>query len=255
MVRSSELSRINPGAGDLSLPPLDLSGTALFLDLDGTLAPLMTQPRDVGPDRRRSALLRALVGRMDGRVAILSGRSLEEVDRILEGSVFAVAAVHGLDRRAPGADHRPPIPHPALPQVTAAFHALAAAWPGLLVEAKGLSTALHYRLAPDAAGAALALAERLAAETGLSLQPGHQVIELRGPGPDKGDALRQFMQTPPFRGALPVFVGDDLTDEPALAAARGLGGLGVLVGPQRHSAASHRLADVDAVLAWLESAL
>jgi trehalose 6-phosphate phosphatase len=255
MGRSPELSQTNPWAGDPSPPLLDLKGAALFLDLDGTLAPLAARPSEVGPDRRRSALLRALVARMNGRVAILSGRPLAEVDRILEGSVHTVAAVHGLDRRGQGADHSPPSAHPALSQVTAAFRALAATTPGLLVEDKGVSAALHYRLAPEAAGAALALAERLAAQTGLGLQPGHMVIELRGPGPDKGDSLRHFMQTPPFLGAIPIVVGDDLTDEPAFVAARSLGGLGVLVGPPRQSAATRRLADVDAVLAWLEAAL
>ena len=255
MGRSPEPSLTNPWAGGPPPPLLDLDGAALFLDLDGTLAPLAARPSDVGPDPRRSALLRALVARMDGRVAILSGRTLAEIDRILDASVQAVAAVHGLDRRVQGTDHSPPIGHPALELVTTAFRALAATRPGLLVEAKGQSTALHYRLAPDAAGAALALAERLAAETGLGLQPGHMVIELRGPGPDKGDSLRNFMQTPPFLGAIPIVVGDDLTDEPAFVAAHSLGGFGVLVGAPRPCAATYGLPDVDAVLSWLEAAL
>ncbi|WP_370689765.1 trehalose-phosphatase [Phenylobacterium sp.] len=236
-------------------PALDLGRSALFLDLDGTLAPIVARPQDVGPEPRRTAILEELVRRMEGRVAILSGRTLAEIDHILDGAIRPVAAVHGLDRREPDGAHSPPEPHPDLPEVADAFHALAAAAPGLLVETKGLSVALHYRQAPDQEAVVRALAGDWAARTGLKMQPGHMVVELRTPGPDKGDSLVTFMEAPPFRGAIPVFVGDDQTDEPAFAAARRLGGAGVLVGQIRNSAATHRLEDVNAVLDWLEAAL
>ena len=142
-----------------------------------------------------------------------------------------------------------------MPEALAAFRDLAGRDPGLIVEEKGLSAALHYRQAPGEAEAVQALAEDLAARTGLKLQPGHMVVELRTPGPDKGDSLRDFMTAAPFAGATPIFVGDDLTDEPAFRAARDSGGYGVLVGPPRNSAATHRLEDVNAVLDWLEAAL
>jgi len=240
---------------DSAPPVLDLARTALFLDLDGTLAPIVSRPQDVGPDPRRTAILEELVRRMDGRVAILSGRTLAEIDHILDNAVCPAAAVHGLDRREPDGRHSPPAPHDDLPEVAAAFKDLAAKTPGLLVETKGLSVALHYRQAPDQADAVLVLAQDWADRTGLKLQPGHMVVELRTPGPDKGDSLATFMAAAPFEGAVPVFVGDDLTDEPAFRAARALGGAGVLVGPWRNSAATHRLEDVSAVLDWLESAL
>jgi len=240
---------------ELAPPALDLNRSALFLDLDGTLAPIVARPQDVGPEPRRTASREELVRRMGGRVAILSGRTLAEIDYILDGAVRPAAAVHGLDRREPDGTHSPPEPHPDLPAAADAFHDLAAAAPGLLVEAKGLSVALHYRQAPDQADAVRALAQDWAERTGLRMQPGHMVVELRTPGPDKGDSLASFMATAPFRGASPVFVGDDQTDEPAFAAARRLGGTGVLVGPIRNSAATHRLEDVNAVLNWLEAAL
>ncbi|OHB36694.1 MAG: trehalose-phosphatase [Phenylobacterium sp. RIFCSPHIGHO2_01_FULL_70_10] len=236
-------------------PALDLSRHSLFLDLDGTLAPIVARPSDVGPDPRRTAILEALVRRMDGRVAILSGRTLAEVDHIAGAAVGPVAAVHGLDRRRPDGALDPVPPHPALPEALSAFRALAGRDPGLIVEEKGLSAALHYRQAPAEADAVQALAQDLAQRTGLKLQPGHMVVELRTPGPDKGDSLRDFMAVPPFSGSTPVFVGDDLTDEPAFRAACDGGGFGVLVGPARNSAATHRLEDVSAVLDWLESAL
>lgn len=253
--RFHDMSIIDPTPTDLAPPALDLAGSALFLDLDGTLAPIVARPQDVGPEPRRTAILEELVRRMDGRVAILSGRTLAEIDHILDGAVRPAAAVHGLDRREPDGTHRPPAPHSDLPEVRGAFQAFADQAPGLLVEAKGLSIALHYRQAPDQAAAVRALAEQWAARTGLKMQPGHMVVELRTPGPDKGDSLTAFMAEAPFQGAVPVFVGDDLTDEPAFAAAHALGGAGVLVGPARNSAATHRLEDVNAVLDWLEAAL
>ncbi|MET0293947.1 MAG: trehalose-phosphatase [Phenylobacterium sp.] len=240
----------------LKRPPaaLALDGTALFLDLDGTLAPIAARPQDVKPNPRVTALIDRLSARLNGRLAILSGRTLEDIDRILEGRIKAVAAVHGLARRSADGELATRAPHPALDEARAALQGLAETDVGLLVEEKGLSVALHYRLAPGKAGAALALGEAVAERTGLTLQPGHMVVELRTPGPSKGDSLRQFMAAPPFEGAVPVFVGDDLTDEPGFKAAAGLGGFGVLVGPERATAARWRVDGVDAVLGWLEAA-
>jgi trehalose 6-phosphate phosphatase len=126
--------------------------------------------------------------------------------------------------------------------------------PRLLVEQKPASVALHFRRAPERAEEAEALAEALAERTGLALQPGKMVIELRPHGADKGDALRRLMREPPFAGARPLFVGDDLTDEHAFAAAAELGGAGILVGAPRDTAAAWRLHGVAAVAAWLEEA-
>ena len=125
---------------------------------------------------------------------------------------------------------------------------------GLLVEEKPAGVALHYRLAPERAEEVNAFLEALAARSGLALQRGKMVAELRPEGSDKGAALRRLMGEPPFAGARPVFVGDDLTDEDAFRAAASLGGEGVLVGPARPSAARWRLDGVADVNSWLESA-
>ena len=247
-------------AGGLrSLPaPRPLPGLrdiALFLDLDGTLAAIEPRPDDVGPEPGRTSLVRQLQGRLDGKLAVISGRSLEEVDRILEGAVTAVAAVHGLVRRkADGAVECAPT-DPALPAARARLEALAAAHPGLLVEDKDLSLALHYRQAPALGALVRAECEAICAETGLKLQLGEMVAEIRAPGLDKGTAVRAFMREHPFKGAYPVFVGDDLTDEDGFRATRALGGVSLLVGPLRPTAADMRLEDVDAVRAWLEASL
>lgn len=234
-------------------PRLVAEETALFLDLDGTLAPIVARPEAVAPDPRRTRVLEALGVRLGGRLAVVSGRALADLDRILEGRVPALAGVHGLVRRdAEGRVMSTP-PHPGLIEAVRILRGFAGSHAGLIIEDKGLSVALHYRLAPDLAARARIQADWIAAETGLSLQPGDHVVELRTPGPRKGDAVAAFMAAPPFAGARPVFVGDDLTDEDAFVAAARLGGFGVLVGAARPTAARYRLADVGAALDWLEA--
>jgi len=240
----------------LDRPPnhLALDGAALFLDLDGTLAPIAARPEDVRPDPRRNTLLINLARRLKGRLAVVSGRSLDDIDRILEGRIACVAAIHGLVRRdAQGVVGEAP-PHPGLAAARAALIDFVAADPRLLMEDKSLSLTLHYRLAPDRAQEAVDLAERLATVTGLALQPGDMVVELRTPGASKGDAIRAFMAEAPFKGARPVFLGDDMTDEHGFFAAQQLGGYGILVGPPRRTTARYRMEGVEATLAWLEQA-
>lgn len=229
--------------------------SALFLDLDGTLAPIAARPQDVRPDPRRTCVLERLVEALEGRLAVVTGRTLADADRILEGRVAAVAAVHGLVRRDAEGELHERAPHPGLHRAAAAFREFAARDSGLLVEDKGVSVALHFRLAQQCEQAARACARSLAAETGLALQDGDMVEELRTPGPTKADSVRAFMAEPPFIGATPIFLGDDATDEDGFAAASALGGYGVLVGAARPTGARYRLADVDAALAWLEAAL
>jgi trehalose 6-phosphate phosphatase len=235
--------------------PLQLGETALFLDLDGTLAPIAARPQDVGPDPRRTSLLERLALKLDGRLAVVSGRTLADVDRILEGCVTAVAAVHGLVLRDPDGVLHASTPHPDLPLAAEGFRAFAARDPGLIVEEKGgLSVALHFRQAKWHAEAARACARALAAQTGLTLQEGAMVEELRTPGARKGDSVRAFMAKPPFAGAVPVFAGDDVTDEDGFEAAQALGGVGVRIGAAQPTAARFQLIGVEAALAWLEAA-
>ncbi|KQY26528.1 haloacid dehalogenase [Caulobacter sp. Root1455] len=227
---------------------------ALFLDLDGTLAPIMPRPEQVGPDARRAALLDDLTRALEGRVAVVSGRALADVDRILEDRVKSVAAVHGLVRRgAHGVDRIQP--HPDLDHARDVLRDLSRGDKGLLFEDKDLSVALHYRNVPSAADAVIEAAERLARSSHLVLQLGDMVAELRTPGQDKGKSVAAFLREAPFDGATPVFVGDDLTDEDGFAAAARLGGYGVLVGPERPTQAAYRLSDCDAVFGWLGAGL
>ncbi len=247
-----------PSAGTLtrplSAPPIPAAGeVALFLDLDGTLAPLAPTPDAVLANPRRTRVLRALDRVLGGRVAIVSGRTLEEIDRIAGSAAHSVSGVHGLERRRRDGSLDGAVASRHVAEAVAAFEAFAADRPGVIVEDKTVSAGLHYRQSPASEAAARALAQRISDETGLDLQPGHMVLELKTPGADKGQAVSAFMTEPPFAGTTPIMVGDDLTDEAGFRAAAALGGYGVLVGPERETAARYRLDDVEAVLTWLEA--
>lgn len=237
-------------------PALEAAGHALFLDLDGTLADIAASPGDVRPAPRRSFILRRLVERFDRRVGLVSGRTVQEVAAITENAVPAIAGVHGLQRRDARGEEIGAVLDPDLVQAREIFEGLAAAQPGLMVEDKVVSVALHYRARPGACEAVREAARRLEASTGLILQEGDMVAEMRTAGDDKGAAVDRFLTEWPFQGARPIFVGDDLTDEDGFLAAEAAGGYGVLVGATtRRTIARYRLADPEAVLDWLEAAI
>lgn len=240
-------------SGGLTPPPVRFDRLALFLDMDGVLAPLAETPDAVQPVARRTKVLRRLDARLGGRLAIVSGRTLDEIDRISGEASLAASGVHGLQRRRGDGSLDSAEASDGVAEAREAFTAFQAAHPGVIVEPKGVSVGLHYRQAPGTEQAALALARSVAQRTGLDVQPGAHVVELKTPGSDKGAAIAAFMAEAPFRGATPVMLGDDLTDENGFRAARDLGGFGVLVGPMRQTVAEHRLDDVDAVLDWLEA--
>jgi trehalose 6-phosphate phosphatase len=236
-------------------PALDLDHDALFLDLDGTLAPIAPRPEDVRPDPEVNALVRRLAERMDGRLAVISGRTVADVDRLLEGAAACVAGVHGLERRDRLGRRVEVQPATGLSTALSQLRAFVTARPGLLVEDKRTAVTIHYRLAPEHGRAARDLAGALAQRCGLDLQLGDMIAELKTPGAHKGAALRAIMREAPFAGARPIFVGDDLTDEDGFEAANALGGFGVLVRSERPTVAAYRLPDVDSVHDWLRSAL
>jgi trehalose 6-phosphate phosphatase len=241
---------------DLPPPPSGLlEGAALFLDFDGTLVELAETPSAIRVPAGLGPRLAALRERLNGRLVIVSGRSLDDLERWLPLQQIACAGSHGLELRlADGTRH--PVPRPdGLDQARERIERFAAGVEGLIVEPKPAGVALHYRRAPAQAARVARLMEELAETHGLALQRGKMVEELRSNGANKGDALRAFMAEPNFQGASPVFVGDDLTDEHGFAAAAALGGAGVLVGPPRATAASFRLESVDAAAAWLDGAV
>ena len=240
---------------NLQQPPHSLfDGAALFLDFDGTLVELADTPDAIRVSPSLGNLLRRLSLRLHGRLALISGRAIADLEQHLECSGLAVSGSHGLELRLPDGNHVPLAARHELGEIRERVASLADEAPGLLVENKPFSIALHFRQAPQEEERVTKFLTDLADQTGLSLQRGKMVVELRPPGADKGDAVRAFMSEPGFAGARPLFVGDDLTDEDAFLAAAELGGGGILVGPSRDTAARWRLEDVAAVSTWLTEA-
>ena len=233
-----------------------LDGATVFLDIDGTLLDLDDDPEAVRADEDTRALLQDLAQRMDGRLAMVSGRSLEQIDRILGpvAQALPVTGSHGLEYRWNDVWARPERP-PVLEDVARDFHTLARTWPGCLVEEKSFGVGFHWRRAPEARQPAEALAVHLAEVHALKIQHGKDLVELRLPGGDKGQAVRRMMARKEMVGTCPVFFGDDLTDEAGFAAARALGGHGVLVGSRAldgsSTAATLSLPSPSAVRAFL----
>jgi trehalose 6-phosphate phosphatase len=234
-------------------PPGLLQGAALFLDFDGTLVELAETPEAIRVPPRLGQLLDRLRDRLEGRVAIVSGRSIADLTRYVPICDIAYSGSHGLELRLQSGAEIPVEAPRGLDEVRDRVRRFANEREGLLVEEKPAGVALHFRRAPKEAASVDDFMEELARQQALVVQRGNMVVELRPAGADKGDAVRAFMREPGFAGARPVFLGDDLTDEHAFGAVAALGGAGILVGPERETAAKYRLHGVAAVAEWLEA--
>ncbi len=236
-----------------SHPPRIAAGDAVFLDLDGTLVDIAPTPDGVRPANYIGALLESVARHVGAALAIVSGRPIRDIDRILAPVVLPAAGLHGLERRAAGGAYKPPPTLPRFHELRTTLGRFAADRPGLLLEDKGAALALHYRARPELATEAAAVVEETlgSAHRGIAVQHGKAVIELRPEGADKGAAVAAFMTEPPFVGRRPVFAGDDITDEAAFRTVRTRGGVAVRVGGAAETAAEWRLADVTTVHAWL----
>lgn len=234
-------------------PPPLRGAHALFLDFDGTLAELAPRPDAVHIPPTLPPLLERLQNHLQGALALLTGRPLEQLDAWLHPLRLPMASEHGARCRMPGGALRS-MPRPPLAAVEQAAQTLAALYPRLLLETKHASVALHYRQAPELQSLCIdTLEAAVRSEPGLELLRGKCVVEAKPRGRNKGLALREFMAEPPFAGRMPAFAGDDLTDESGFAAAQALGGFGIKVGPGP-SQAFYRCADVAELHAWLATA-
>ena len=232
----------------MTAPPAPTRGWALFLDFDGVLSGLVADPADAGMTPGRAALLERLAGRLGGALAVVSGRGLFDLAQRVPQGVWRSGG-HGMDLAAPGEVAVPLAASP--PALLAAVEAAIAGMEGVWIEAKGPVLAIHYRAAPEARDRlGAALRDVAEAQAGYGLHGGKSIWELKPEGADKGRAVAALMARPPFAGRVPVFVGDDVTDEDGFRAVLERGGLAVKVG-EGETLAGFRLADVEAVWDWL----
>jgi trehalose 6-phosphate phosphatase len=236
-------------------PDLRVDEIALFLDVDGTLVEIEREPGAVHVPDQLCRILADLFKATGGALALVSGRSLEQLDRLFAPLRLCAAGLHGLERRNLGTGVVRAEPDPAaFGPARVRLERFADDHPGVLLEDKGLTLALHYRNAPQLEQEAKALAQALAAASGgaLVLLEGKKVLELKPPGYDKGQAIATFMAEAPFRGRRPVFAGDDMTDEAGFAVINRLGGISIRIGADaRPTAARFGHRDVNSMQDWL----
>jgi len=233
--------------------PLPTNAWCLFLDVDGTLLELADHPGAVFVDPELRTLLATLREAAGGAVALISGRTIADLDRLFGDPSLIVAGLHGCERRnAQGEMRIAPVAVEQLTQVRAGLERMVARHPGLLLEDKGAGLALHFLKARE-------LEHELRAEVSLLAAPlvphftlldGHAVIEVKPAAHTKDSAVTAFMEEAPFRGRQPIFIGDDRTDYGGFAAVRRFDGLAVAVGDRVK--ADWWLPGPAAVRAWLE---
>lgn len=236
-----------------SAPPYS-ADSAFFLDIDGTLLEIAETPEAVHADAADSRLLERLHSAAGGAVALVSGRTLAMIDKLFAPLKLPAAGQHGYERRdGAGRRRRHRFDAARLRPVASVLQDFARRHPGVVFEDKGASVALHYRRAPQLRDAAhekaLAAAALLPGE--VEVQPGKMVWEVKPAGAHKGMAIEEFMRELPFRDRLPVFLGDDLTDEDGFQVVNRIGGHSIKVGAGE-TAARWRLADPAAARSWLD---
>ncbi len=255
-VRTRRQPRQDRAVADIGFPlgtvPRLPADSGFFLDIDGTLLDIAERPQLVRIDDDLGHLLATTRDAAGGAVALISGRSVAEIDRLF-GRNFCAAGQHGAERRdAAGKMHQHRVPLGGLRKAHERLALMVAEHPALVLEDKGMNLALHYRLAPELAATVHEALRRLVEELGddFELQSGKMVMEIKPSGNDKGTAIAEFLAEAPFLGRLPVFIGDDLTDEFGFELINRVGGCSVKVG-EGSSAANWRLPNADAVRAWL----
>ncbi len=241
-------------SGSDARPPLLRANAALYLDFDGTLAVHAPHPDGVTVDDSLPALLAGLRERLSGAVALVTGRPLATLDAIVGPPRYAAAGLHGHEWRLESGETTSSGKPAGSGRILRVLQERFGADPRIVIEDKGAAVALHYRRAPERAAECIAALEEIAASPDFEILRGHAVVEARPRGADKGAALRALASHEPFAGRMPVFVGDDVTDEDGFRAALEFGGYGVKVGAGP-TAARYRVAAVDAVHGWLAASL
>src|ERR1700692_3873080 len=220
-----------------------LDECAVLLDIDGTLLDLAPTPREVWVPPGLAKTLKSLHDKTSGALALVSGRSLNDIDLIFAPEQFPAVGGHGAEMRVSSdsqsvATHAPPMDK----ELKRRLAAIAKLSPGILLEDKGYSLALHYRLAPHAEKAIYAAVSLIRADlpnAPIEVLPGKCVCEIKHSGFNKATGVLELMTHEPFRGRRPLFIGDDVTDESVFAIMPDLGGLAFSVGRRAKGVGGH----------------
>ena len=242
-------------ASSLPCPPpleglLQEGDVSLFLDFDGTLVGIAAEPGAIDVPDKLPAALHSLRDRLGGRLALITGRALDDLQSHLGEVSVCRAGSHGASRLLPDGSRLGDEPSALTDDCVSEMRSYADLH-GLYYETKAHGGALHFRAQPDRKDEALKFAHGLAERYGLEVTSGKGVAELVRPGANKGGAVHAFMQEKPFAGSLPIFIGDDTTDEDGMQAAIECGGFGIAVGERKSEAARYHLENVAAVHNWL----
>lgn len=206
---------------------------ALFLDFDGTLVDIVDRPDAVRLDPSLPDILTRLQDHLGHALAIISGRPIAFLDRHFAPHRFDIAGLHGLEHRIGGRLYLcDPDDHPRLRETVVRLNEIVASRPGMLIEDKGCSVAIHWRLAPQEKDFALAIAHAAIEALGSEyrVQYGKAVAEILPSSAGKGKVIERFLQQAPYKGRRPIFAGDDLTDENGFKTVNAYGGLSVRIG-------------------------
>lgn len=252
---STQNSTTQPLHTSLPPPPLPCVGArwAIFLDVDGTLLDFVNDPTAVVVSPPLLQVLHALHRATDGALALVSGRELADLDRLFGAPHWTAAGLHGLQlRHADGSYHEVAVDPAQQAHMHRAVRALAARFDGVQLEDKQAAVALHCRRAPAQLPALQDAATALLPQLpGYELQPGNLVLEFKPSGMDKGHAVLEMLGRAPFSGRMPVYLGDDLTDEHAFASTNQEHGLSIRIGSREPTYAQFTLPGPAATEAWL----
>ena len=239
----------------MQTPALDFNQPiALFLDVDGTLLEFCNNPDDVYPGVELNLILKSLSSLLKGALALVTGRRVLEIDRIFHPLQLPVGGQHGLEHRDAEGNFKLVKSLKFPENIRSQIQCFGEIYPECAIEDKSLTMAIHYRRAPKLEEKVLKFVNKLIeGEKHFHAISGNMVIEIKPLGVDKGQSIALFMENEPFVDKLPIFIGDDVTDEDGFRYINANNGISIKVGTRTSSLAGYNLNNVNAVHDWLGS--